>query len=69
MKMIWLFPTSFSLQTSGGAGRLRLMNCPGARSAAPAQVLPLPPPSLCQASEDKPGRGLLAEALAKAKTE
>jgi hypothetical protein len=67
MKMIWLFPTSFPSQTSRHAGRLRLMKCPGVREAsAPAQELPLPPPSLWQASEDKSGRGLPAEALAKA---
>ena len=34
--------------------------------AKAAQELPLPPPSLCQASEDKSGRGLPAEVLAKA---
>jgi hypothetical protein len=44
MKMIWLFPTSFSCQTSRGAGRLRLMNRSGVREAPHRRrFAPLPP--------------------------
>jgi sortase A len=45
--------------------RAQLMGSRGVRSV-PQQELPLPPPSLCRASEDESGRGLPAEALAKA---
>ena len=63
-KMTWLFPTSFSLSDEPAGRKVTAqIQVPAHAKPTPAQVLSLPPPSLCQASEDKSGRSQPAEAF------
>jgi hypothetical protein len=50
-------PSSFALTSFGGQVRERNSNPSRGVRSVPQQELPLPPPSLCRASEDKSGRG------------